>query len=235
MFYFCWCCLFFPSQKFQRFFFFLLHSHKVMVKQSSAVSVWGRKVCEHDRERMNRAGWKKKHRKLRWDQNWIWGEMQFSNDISIIYNQFEAKLHPRAESSSCPQNRREKRKNKRQGRAGNERKEKEKSRFWEGQLWTWPGTGLGGVALQQGWAGAHRLCRSRAHLLPPPCPAQHLPLPSTPQLGLLICCLLPAVASTATCFSFLFSFLMHEAEKWRKTLRNSFPCWVCPSIIKIKI
>lgn len=28
--------------------------------------------------------------------------MQFSNDISIIYNQFEAKLHPRAESSACP-------------------------------------------------------------------------------------------------------------------------------------
>lgn len=159
MFYFCWCCLFVVLKlNFQRYFFASLPQSHAEAEQYS-VCVREEGVWENGRERKNRAEWRKKHRKLRWEQNWIWGEMQFSNDISTIYNQYEGKLHPRAESSTCPQHRIEKRKNKRERRAGKERKEKEKSRFWEGQLLTWVGWPFsrGGLGLTES-AGAEPTC-----------------------------------------------------------------------------
>lgn len=52
--------------------------------------------------------------------------MQFTNDISIIYNQFEAELHPRAESSACPHI--EERKGKTKGNQELGRRERKKRR-----------------------------------------------------------------------------------------------------------
>lgn len=46
-------------------------------------------LCLHDRERKNRAGWKKKHRKPGREENQICGEIRFSNDISIVFNLFQ--------------------------------------------------------------------------------------------------------------------------------------------------
>lgn len=149
-----------------------------------------------------------------WDKNKI--EFGDKCNFPITSVLFITNLKPSCtpgESSAYPQHRGEERKNEREWRAGKERKEEEKIRFWERQLLTWPGTGLGGVALQHGWDGAHRLCRSRAHLLPNPCPTQHLPLPLTPDTGAPG--VLPVTCSSQHCHLLLFLIFFFYARSWK--------------------
>lgn len=148
--------IFFPQIKIFKDVF-LLPPQKVTLKQSSPVSVWGREVCVSMTER-GRTEQDGKRSTESWDKNKI--EFGDKCNFPITSVLFITNLKPSCtpgESSAYPQHRGEERKNKREWRAGKERKEEEKIRFWEGQLLTWPGTGLGGVALQQGWDGAHRL------------------------------------------------------------------------------
>lgn len=135
---------------------------------------------------------------------------------------------------------REERENRRKWRAGKGEKDKEKTtpqicgrtEVKLAKELGKPWVGWGALAAVVGWASQSLQEKGPSADTSIPLYPQYLPFPlitplppPPPRQGLLTCCLLPAVASSATCFSFLFSLLMHEAVKGRKRLRNSFPCW----------
>lgn len=129
-------------------------------KSCRSRAVWYLCVCQekglyvYDRERKNRAGQKKKHRKPRREWNWIWGEIQFSSDIRMIFNQFKTKLYPRSGSRTWPQRTKGKTKGNEDLWSRELKKRKPHFSFLEGWRLNYPSRDLGKPCAERGTLAA---------------------------------------------------------------------------------